>query len=83
MCLFWEEVFRNFDSIRADSAAQALRGAGIACRRQAINLVESRFSAGRGRTGSFGINDKYRYVYVVKVPRRDAARAQHILRSLH
>ncbi|MBP3371128.1 MAG: DUF2007 domain-containing protein [Clostridia bacterium] len=83
MGLFWEEVFRSFDSIRADSAAQALRAAGIDCRRRSINLLESAMSANRGRMGSFGINEQYRYIYAVKVHKRDVSQAKYILRNLH
>ena len=83
MCLFWEEVFRSFDSIRADSAMDALRAAGISARRKAINLLESPLTSNRGRMGSLGINEKYRYVYAVKVAKRDASQARYILRNLH
>ena len=82
MNLFWEEVFRSFDSAAADAACQVLHGAGIRCRRRAINLLESPLSANRGRTGSLGINERYRYVYSVKVKKADLSQAQYLLRNI-
>ena len=82
MWLFWEEVFRSFDSARADHAVQVLRDAGIAAQRRAINLTGSAMSANRGRMGSFGINERYRYVYAVRVSRRDVSLAKHLLHDV-
>ena len=82
MNLFWEEVFRSFDSGAADAACQMLCGAGIRCRRRAINLLESPLSANRGRTGSLGINERYRYAYCVKVKKADLSQAQYLLRNV-